>query len=380
MTTTIRVRSPRDLISYVPYHFGFVPQDSLVLVCIRGKGSEVGLLVRADLDDVLGPGGGQLARTLVSHACADGADRVVLVGYAEEEHRIRSAVAVLATAAEGLVEPAGSWVVGPTGYRELDCPDPDCCPDGGRPLAELQSTTVSADMVAGGVALAATRADSYRLPVVPAGRRRLAQQSARRWAARADAARGDHESGLAAWRTAGLELWLEELAAAYGHEPDGGDRGPRPGAARDVGAATAGRLAAALESVPVRDAVLISLVPGEVELARGTAHGAASGALDAGTARAIGAIVDPRQAVAPDESLTRAATEVLGSVAAHVAGTLRAAPLTLLALVAWWRGDAGRAGERLRDALAVDPAYRLALLVEGALAAGLPPGWVRAAR
>jgi hypothetical protein len=53
--------------------------------------------------------------------------------------------------------------------------------------------------------------------------------------------------------------------------------------------------------------------------------------------------------------------------------------MTLLAFVAWWRGHGGLAGHRVRAALALDPGYRLAGLLHGALSAGLPPGWVRRA-
>jgi hypothetical protein len=55
---------------------------------------------------------------------------------------------------------------------------------------------------------------------------------------------------------------------------------------------------------------------------------------------------------------------------------LQAAPLTLLALVAWWRGEGGLAGARVREALEIDADYRLAALLTDMLSAAIPPGWV----
>ncbi|MFH6687299.1 DUF4192 family protein, partial [Cellulosimicrobium funkei] len=155
---------------------------------------------------------------------------------------------------------------------------------------------------------------------------------------------------------------------------DGGPVGDGAGAA--VPAATVlGRLAAGQESVPVRDAVLLSLVPGTDDLPDRTVRG---GDVDAGTGRAIAAVVDPGAGLAPDPAVTGPARAVLEAVVAHAPRGSTAPALTLLALVAWWHGDGGRARRRLAEALAEDPTYRLALLLASALDAGVPPGWVRA--
>jgi len=50
----------------------------------------------------------------------------------------------------------------------------------------------------------------------------------------------------------------------------------------------------------------------------------------------------------------------------------------LLALLAWWRGDGARAEVLLARAFESGPAYRLAHLIDDAVAQGVPPGWVRA--
>ena len=51
--------------------------------------------------------------------------------------------------------------------------------------------------------------------------------------------------------------------------------------------------------------------------------------------------------------------------------------LTLLALLSWWRGDGARARLLLDGALDADAEYHLAELLDDALTAAVPPGWVR---
>ncbi|TGJ97173.1 DUF4192 domain-containing protein, partial [Actinotalea fermentans ATCC 43279 = JCM 9966 = DSM 3133] len=79
----------------------------------------------------------------------------------------------------------------------------------------------------------------------------------------------------------------------------------------------------------------------------------------------------------PDPLRARCAREVLEAVAGAGRRGAQAPALTLLALLAWWDGDGVLASDRLAAALDADPSYRLALLVERALDAGLAPGWAR---
>lgn len=141
--------------------------------------------------------------------------------------------------------------------------------------------------------------------------------------------------------------------------------------------AALGRLAAALADVPVRDAVLLWCVPGHDDAARSTAVGEAGPDLEDATAAAIASVVDADRAAAPDADRAAAAVAVLEAVAAHAPRRLAAPALTLLAFLAWWSGDGGRAGYRLDAALAAEPGHRLARLLDAALRAGLPPGWLR---
>ncbi|MFC8924140.1 DUF4192 domain-containing protein [Cellulosimicrobium sp. NPDC057127] len=383
MTTLIRARGPRELLAYVPYRLGYRPRDSVVLVGLRGPRGRVGLVVRADVEDLADlESGPQVARTVLGHLSADGARRVVLVVYTDAPLRAgaptaareRAAVEHCRETVEALLGPTDVWVVSSTGWGSLDCTDPTCCPAEGRPLRELQGSAVGAHMVLAGESVADSREDALRIPRAAPDARRRAARAARRARTRPGAvdARPTGTADLAspatalAWRVEGLEAWrcaTNLVADGSGH----------PSAV--LPAPLLGRLEAALESVPVRDAVLLSLVPGgDDDLPERTVRGVDA---DAGTGAAIARLVDPAVALPPDPAVTGAARVVLEAVVAHAARGRAAPALTLLALVAWWHGDGGRAAQRLREALAQDPAYRLALLLSSAVDAGVPPGWVR---
>jgi len=390
MTTTIRARGPRELLAYIPFRLGYRPQDSAVVVSLRTTRGRVGLVARVDLDDLADlEHGPQLARTLVSHLCSDGAARAVLVLYTDVDLRAggacaardRAAVEHWGEAAEGHLGSPEVWVVTTTGYYGVDCADERCCPPEGRPLADLESTEVGAHMVLAGATVAASREQATSIPVLDAVVRRRASRAASRWQARRDAAVATHDdAALAAWRQAGLDAWREATGVVEERhragEP-GESRDPAAAPAGDVPAAVLGRLEAALGCVRVRDAVVLSFAAGTDELADLTAAGVVGDEVESGTASVLAAIVDPGTGLPPDQVRTRCARAVLEAVAGAGRRGAQAPALTLLALLAWWDGDGVLATDRLVAALASDPTYRLALLVERVLEAGLPPGWAR---
>jgi hypothetical protein len=179
------------------------------------------------------------------------------------------------------------------------------------------------------------------------------------------------QRALAEWGAESLGLWRDAVRRAAAAEPG------RPAVVSPV---DLGKLGAALADTPVRDAVLLSLAPGTEETALRTARREVDGDTDAATGTVMARIVDPERGVPPDEDITHAARAVLEAVVTHVPRNRRAPAFLLLALIAWWHGDGGLAAERVADALGVDPDYRLALLLRGAIVGGVPPGWVRRER
>ncbi|MGI5187024.1 DUF4192 domain-containing protein [Promicromonospora sp. CA-289599] len=417
--TVVRVAGPEDLLAYIPYRLGFEPAESVVAVSLTGPRRRVGLVARVDLADLRlrrpdepnGPDGAATARWLTDHVVADGADRAVVVLYTATDPTTpsgaaRRAVELLRARLERTLPGTEAWLVAPTGFRALDCADPMCCPAEGRPLSELKGSRVAAHMVLEGRTVAGTREERYALRAAPEQARTQARRAAARWtdthrrllnatrfpdgggpidrttpvrrteqrqgaafgprAVEAHALRAEQELGD--WGADSLDLWRSAMRAAVD---------VRPGQPLTLSPVDLGKIGAALADIPVRDAVLLSLASGTEEAALRTARRQTDGDTDTATGAVMARIVDPEQGVPPDEATTRAARHVLEAVVTHVPRNRRAPAYVLLALVAWWRGDGGLAAERVSDALGVDPAYRLALLLRGAIAGGVPPGWVR---
>ncbi|WP_024288060.1 DUF4192 domain-containing protein [Cellulomonas sp. KRMCY2] len=412
--TTIRTGEPRELLALIPFQLGFEPRESAVVVSLRSPRSRVGLVARVDLADLADPDRGpQVARSLVSHLVADGARRAVLVLYTAADLQdgpgtgqgrtaggdpgadggAGSAQAVgadggrarlhLAAAAEYFLGEVTVWVVGPGGYFGLDCQDRRCCPPGGRPLSDLQATEVGARMVLTGATVAGSRADLGAIAPASSAARRSARRAAARWTARGCGIDdGADSADLYRWRRDGLALWRSELGRA------GSDLGPAPhdqdavgvGAARGPrmwqppGPAVLGRLQAALVDILVRDAVMLGFVEGSDRVADRLIAG--DGGQDVG--RALAAIIDPVAGRPPSPGRSAAARAVLEQVVAHSPRRAQAPAATLLAVLAWWEGDGARAGVLVGRALEAEPGYRLAALLDEALAVGMSPGWLRA--
>jgi hypothetical protein len=420
--TVVRVAGPEDLLAYIPYRLGFEPAESVVAVSLTGPRQRVGLVARVDLadlrlrqpDDPDGPDGAATAQWLADHVVADGADRAVVVLYTATDPTVpsgaaRRAVDLLRARLERRLPGTEAWLVAPTGFRALDCADPTCCPAEGRPLTALQGSRVAAHMVLEGRTVAGTREERYALRPAPEVARTQARRAAARWTdtyrrllngtrfpdggGPIDGAPPIQGSGqpsgtvrssrtvpsrvlqaeraLADWGAESFSLWRSALRAAAG---------AGPGQRAVLSPVDLGKIGAALADTPVRDAVLLSLAPGMEDTALRTARRQVDGDTDTATGGVMARIVDPVQGVPPDGEITRAARAVLEAVVTHVPRNRRAPAYVLLALVAWWHGDGGLAAERVSDALGVDPGYRLALLLRGAIVGGVPPGWVRRER
>jgi hypothetical protein len=99
-----------------------------------------------------------------------------------------------------------------------------------------------------------------------------------------------------------------------------------------------------------------------------------------GLTEALARVYDPVAGVRPPDEATRVHERVLEQVVAHGRTGEQAPALTLLGMLAWWSGSGARAALLVERALRDDRDYRLAALYAQAVAAGLPPGWVRAGR
>lgn len=383
--TILRVSDPLELLSYIPYQLGFQPSQSVVVLGMRANG-RVGLTVRLDLEDLYDPESrAEVCAQLPAHFQADAATRTMIVFYTPypwNPDTDPSEVVLLDAKHQQALQdlriafadyaPEDVWVVydeycvriEPVLGRMVDV----------RSATELQSTQTSAQMVMRGVQIMASRAQLANLPEFEEGvkldfRFRLVMSQ-----------RTDAPEKLVPGPSANaLKYWQELLENAGPYAPTLSD----PGMDFELSEVA---FAAALYDTAFRDAVVVSLVPGAADVANDLfgAHDllpdeAVSAEVDKAVSKTLAIMLDAEKGQVPPRSRAQRATSYLERCAALSHEQPRVACLTILGVLAWWAGDGARAGVRVDQALALDPNYRLAQLLEQVIQNGLAPGWARRA-
>lgn len=353
MTTTIRLRGPADIITVLPYHLGYRPTHSLVLVCLVG--TRLTMVGRVDLpppsvDPLL------LVGELLPLVRRERPDRVMLVAFEDAEGDAEAASAAMRDALEDEGIPVSDRLVVREGrWWSLDC-DGDCCPPEGEPVPGEEQIPAVSDYILLGRRPASTRESlAERLT-----HRTDPDQDARCAILMRDlvAARRSR-STLARRRRRMLQEWSRILPAPAGDGP----RDPPP--ADDEAWAWA---VVSLLDVEVRDLLIAWLCPGaldldafpltlrrlaETELPRRDLGLASDHSHD------DGADADDEPGPADGDDLV----ERLAMVCRAAPPELSPGPLTVLAHVVWWLGDGALSRTALDRALAVEPGYRLAVLL-----------------
>ncbi len=397
---TIRVSDPVQLVKILPYQLGYHPAHSLVAVGLRGR--QLVLVQRVDLPT--DPGAvSAAADVMAGHLRTAGCTAALVVVFEDRAEASQPGDSTKRTEQDGAADPnpgrsggpparrhglagrqpdgrpasdgpaSGPAIEGPAAGALLaariggagipvaehlvvrggrvyfpGCPG-SCHPDAGVPLPEDRDVAPVADFVALGVSPCATR-DGLAQRVAAADNR-----TAR--AIRVAARRMGRQGKPAASPQRALPDWGRFLDAAG------------PGLAQAApSAAAAARMAASLADVSVRDLLLTWLCPGTldpqafdprlVSLARAFLPGGFPALGEEGVAAA---------------ERSAALVERLCWLARHAPSDLAPGVLTLLAAYAWWLGDGALASTALDRALSVDPAYRLARLLEQLVGLGVAP-------
>ena len=374
---SFHVRTPGELIASLPVLLGFVPFDSVVVVGMETSG-RVAPVVRLDRSDCLIPELAQsVATAVVGHLARARATAVVLVSFRQSGGPLEcAALDALRPLIGAHVDVADAWVVADGRFRAPECPDRGCCPDGGRavPAAPVGIPTY-------GSRKAVAHGSREIRSALASGESRKRARSAfnRASRARAIAQIGPQETGLtglcggrpdpgnserrealARWRRRRLDVWRAALAEAA--------RGTFPSDAET------GKLAAGLCDIVVRDAAVISMVPGRSVVANALCDDPSA----PGVREALSVMIAAEAAVRPRDT-DIAAVVALAEHVASLSDEGAAPALTLAGLALWWSGDDSSAGHAIVGALAAQPGYRLAELVACALEARMPPGWIAAA-
>lgn len=341
MQTIVRGGRPRDLIALAWYRIGFRPRESLVLVGLHGPKRRTGMVVRVDL-----PPPEQREATL------HGVVRLL------RRSQVRQVAVLVVSDAEGQLRagPDGEplmpqrdlvgWLrrelprrglavfdvlgVGPSTFRSYLCSDPRCCPFAGQPLEEIGGSELAAHMVLEGRSVLAGEAELVA-DVRPDPRCLSAD-------------RLDRVGPVDPVRE--LSTWREQLAA--------GASGP----------ADPARLLVALRDTRLRDAVMITLIPGSGLLPEALLAG--------GPMTAVEDLWERR----PDDDLAERGRRLLAALARVAPVGERAEVLSVLAWLAWWLNEAARCRLLVDLALTDRPEHRLAGLVAQLLAGGIPPTWL----
>ncbi|HEY6797794.1 MAG TPA: DUF4192 domain-containing protein [Kineosporiaceae bacterium] len=348
MDTTVMRAGTADVIAYVFYTLGYRPRESLVLVGLQGPRRRIGMCVRMDL-----PPSRDVRRPLEQALTAlrqHGDDAVIVLVVSDRQVRgkvdpCRPPHAYLARDVRRRLMAAGVRVwdvlaVGPSTYRSYLCPEPNCCPAEGRPLAEATGGALAAWMISHGRSVAPDEASVLEFvePTVSPDPRQAGPTLLS----------GSAEESLRRWRALlhdGSPSWSSPEPASRGEFPD------------------VRWLADALQDHWFRDAVLLTLVPDAETVADEALCGVDAAAMD-------GLFDKP-----PDDDLLQRGTALLAAVARTAPPGQRADALALLAWASWWAGEGARGRLLAARALADQPAHTLAALVDQLLFVGVPPGW-----
>jgi hypothetical protein len=311
-----KLSTPGDIVASIPVLCGFPPRDSVVLISLRGPRKRVGLTMRLDLPPAALEQ--EAAVSLAERIAHDGAGHAVVAVFAAQRRGalVEELVTQLEQRGVRLLE---ALHVHGGRWSSYVCTG-SCCPPEGTPVPPVP-TLIEAERVLDGRPVLASRQElvqSLAPPVL------LARAEADQRIAEADSELTELHltEGREAWR----DLVLAEGREALAHVASGGT----------VSARSAARLAVALQDVDVRDEM-------------------ATWALDDSDALLSLVTQVVRRAPPPDD----------------------APACTLLAWVAYERGNGAMVNVALDRALDSDPSYRLALLLQAALDGQLPPSEIR---
>ena len=325
----VRLRGPADVLSSVPHLLGFHPSESLVIMCLSGPRRRQRLIMRVDLPEAADEA--LMAVELAERVAHGGADSVVIICYTTSPDAVgklpgaRLVEQLAELLADRDIEVYDAYLARGTRWWSYVCTDSRCCPQAGTELPGEMSSA------AGALAAEAVWSGSAAMPDRAALVASIEPDPAAVAAASLamlDEIDGGAEaqwSTDASWSPAEVVELAGSLLTRY--------REGHPG----LSGAQAARLRAGLRDVRVRDEI-------------------ATWGLDPAPETLLSLLTDLVRAC-PDQDAAPACT--------------------LLAWVAYLGGNGPLANVALDRALDAEADYSMALLLDDALAAQLPPAAIR---
>ena len=360
--TVVNARGPADLVAAVPYLMGFVPSASIVVVSLRGPRLRLGVVARLDLP----PAGREhdTAAAIAAFVRRDGPREAVVLVYDDRPwtrwwprpHQLLVDAVGDDLGRHGVPVREAVYVGGQR-FWSYSCTMPGCCPADGWPMRDAKASEVAATYVLQGRSPLADRQGLVDrvAPGDPATLAAVENAIDTCVAAVGPQGQDTRAAGRRAWQRARASD-LDTLARRYA----AGERG--------LSADEAGRALAGLLDHEVRDVVAVRWTRWMLSLA-------APGTADEVTRPVAELADDSTPPDLDDLELAEAVEQLLVDLAVRADGPAAVAPLTLLAMQCWACGNGAAAGVAVDRALAIDPAYRMATLVDQLLRAGLAPRW-----
>ena len=164
--TTLKVSSPAELISAVPFLIGFHPADSLTVVALHGP--RITYAVRIDLPEHGTPE--EEARAAVLHLATvvlrQEPEAVTIIGYGDEPRVTPAVLRISETFRKAGVAIVDELHVEDGRYWSYLCTDASCCSPEGQPCEPADSVVAAEATFAGAVALPNREAVSEQLASV----------------------------------------------------------------------------------------------------------------------------------------------------------------------------------------------------------------------
>ena len=332
-TNAIRLTSPSDLLSVVPFVLGFHPTNSIVVLCLRDH--RLGLSQRLDLPEP--EHAHQAVSALMPSLLAENPDAVILLGF---ESRAGESLPALEAMTTGLqsqaIEIHDRIVVRHGRWRSIDCANPNCCPPEGSSVPKPEDVPgIVAEFVGRGVSPHPDREALVRQ--LEAGPQAVAVAKVLR--SRQKALAKDVDSQV---------VPRAELFAAWPRilDPDAPAISPEDAAMASM----------SLQDIEIRDGLVAWLSPGTLNINEMSDE---VQELFCGLGKGWGEEHCDPDSLAAQSHAQDALIHLCAMLPDHVA----APALSVLASFTWWRGDGALARVALDRALRCDPDYRLAQLL-----------------
>jgi hypothetical protein len=332
-TNTINLKSPHELLAVVPFLLGFRPTNSTVVLCLSNN--RLGLTQRLDLPR---PEHAQhTASALMPSLVAENPESVVLIGYEDRAGESLPALESLSAALQSQnIDIHDRLVVRNGRWRSLDCDNPRCCPPQGSKVPEPADVPgIVAEFIGQGISPHRNREALARQ--VEAGPESVAVVKVLR----------SRQKAMAK-AVGGQDAPRAEVFAAWPRILDP--------AATTINAEDAALAAMSLLDIEIRDGLVAWLSPGTLNI---NELGPEVQELFSGLGKGWGEEHSDPASIASQNAAQEALIRLCAMLPNHAA----APALSVLASLAWWRGDGALARVALDRALRCDPGYRLAQLL-----------------